>query len=55
MICPIDKNGHDCLAAELFIRWPMDYPESPCKNCGQRRINELEEIIRKQEDFKNDD
>ena len=45
MKCPIDPNEHDCDALECYKKWPMDYPNSPCDNCGQKRINELQEKI----------
>lgn len=48
MICPIDPHGHDCEALDLFYRYPNDYPECPCGNCNQQRINELEEKLKKQ-------
>ena len=48
MICQIDPHGHDCEALDLFYRYPNDYPECPCGNCGQQRINELEEKLKKQ-------
>ena len=49
MKCPIDINHHDCEALECYKRFPMDYPYSPCENCGQKRINELKEKLQKDE------
>ena len=45
--CPIDTYKHDCAALECYMRWPKDYPFSPCDNCGQKRINELREKLEK--------
>ena len=56
MKCPIDPKQHDCVALDLYKMYPNDYPYSPCTNCSQKRINELENKIkaREQEIIKNE-
>lgn len=48
MYCPYDKNGHKCIALELHLDNPVDYPNPCTPDCNYRIINELEEKIRKQ-------
>jgi len=48
LYCPYDKNGHKCIALELHLDNHVYYPNPCTPDCNYRRINELEEKIRKQ-------